>query len=130
MEESPLLSSTYLSSLAYSGGFFHLALSPSQHTFHAERNLTMQVFPAAVLPKESRTPRWDCRQSSGPDGSGGIITVWKQRRGIPVLSAVAGKRKMWKSIKPTPPKGTRPHPSPTQLPAHFRRPAFSLLTSL
>ena len=79
------------------GRLFSIWLSVlSQHTFHARGTSPCKCFLLQSCQKKTGLQRWDCRQSSGPDGSGRIITVWKQRRGISRAFNGGGKRKMWK----------------------------------
>ena len=131
MEESPLLSSTYLSSLAYSGGFFPSG-SQSPRNTHSMREEPHHASVSCCSPAKRKPDSKDgtAGRALAQTGQAGLSPSGSRGGVSPVLSAVAGRGKCGRSIKPTPQGDAHTPVHPAACPSH-RRPAFSrLLTSL
>ena len=112
MEELPLLSFTYLSSLAYLGGFFPSG-SQSPRNTHSMQEEPHHASVSCCSPAKRKPDSKDGTAGRAPaqTGQAGLSPSGSRGGVSPVLSAVAGRGKCGRSIKPTP-QGGRPHPSP------------------
>ena len=131
MEGSPLLSSTYLSRLAYLGGCFPSGAQSARST-HSMREEPRHASVCCCSPAKRKPDSKDGTAGRAPaqTGQAGLSPSGSRGGVSPVLSAVAGRGKCGRSIKPTPHGYAHTPVHPAACPSHCR-PAFSHLpTSL